>query len=459
MSVTHYLSAFFARPNWRKLLFVGLVLHLLVGAYGLYVELDDKSFSLSTMGDVVQYGLIQAALILLFVSSGREEKVRYSMDTRFYLEQYPDEKQRFLVWQRNAEENSQVRMGVDESTKDRLGREAGLVISQSVLIYRPAPGATIESLRFELQDTWYEPPWMVSDQALDIILKRFNALEQFDYNGLTLATKGLREDADGLTLEFHKSCFYSYLATNMVPEVRLPGGLPYRMLLEPGPHLNTLETSLPENHLGLSCLMRTSDGYLLIPLRGQNTNVFKGHLSPSVSGAANISTCSDKKYGGYSPHAWLLQETREELPFFDNYREAFPTGIANALRHAYFLGMTRELRRCGKPEVFFFYPLPLDSHTLKTSITQHQKATASSTPIQAARHNIDWHENEAYLVIREQDVFTALDTRQVRCGSRWHQKIAHHSILTYQGKTYNISESLLVNLLLYRIWRQAEKEV
>lgn len=348
MSVTHYLSILFSRQRWRHALLAALLLHLGLGAYALIQDIA-LGLNLSLLINSVQFGLIQAALMLLYSNTSKQEGQRYSFDTRFYLKHYKDERHRVLALQRHATGEARALVGIPASELFgpglmRLTSRRDLMVSQSVLEWAPQRPMTIDEVTFELMEEWYDLPWIVAEHGLDTILKRFNAVDRYDYNGLTLATHDWRATSDRFALRFKKSFYYNYLATNMLPEMRLPGGLTYRDLLEPGPSLSDLDTALPENHLGLSCLIRTRDGALVIPRRSQHTNVFKGQLSPSVSGAANLTTCRDPA-GGYAPLAWLAQELIEELPFLAHASAAFAEPLSQCLQRAEFLGMTRELRR------------------------------------------------------------------------------------------------------------------
>lgn len=454
MTVTQYLSILFSRPRWRHVLGAALVAHLVVGGFALLRALL-AGIDLSLIMDGIQFALIQAALFLLYFSSSRMENVRYSLDTQFYVERYYKEHSRFLAMKREGMGGYGAQIGLEAGDTRRLAGRRDLIVSQSLLEYRPPADATIQDLAFRLEDNWYELPWVVADQALEITLKRFNALEKYDYNGLLMAVTGLERGPEGATLVFEKATYYSYLVTNMLPEVELPGGLTYRDMLEPGPALATLETSQPENHLGLNCLYRTRDGDFIIPRRSQNTNVFKGQLSASVSGASNLHTCRLGRTGTYGPLAWLINETREELPFLFT-EEGQPTGdeaLEDLLGEARFLGITRELRRCGKPEAFFFCPLPLTTGEVRQRLVAHRRARGETVEMSEIRA-IDYNENAGFLLVNEAALFEGLG-QHIEPGKRRpplfrkaRPEFQHR--LRHEGETYVVSEALFVNLVLYQ---------
>lgn len=455
MSITHYLSILFSRQHWRHALLTALLLHLMLGVYALALDII-RGLDLSLLINSVQFSLVQAALVLLYHNTSKQECQRYSLDTRFYLKQYRLESHRFLALQRQRSGRLQVLHGLpadmcNDEGHARLITRHDMIISHSVLEWAPKQPMAIGEIHFEVQDDWYDLPWFMAEHGLDTILKRFNAVERYDYNGLTLATRGWQIGPDHFTMRFQKSFYYNYLATNLLPEISLPGGLTYRSLLEPGPRLSELHSALPENHLGLSCLLRTQDGALIIPRRSQLTSVFKGQLSPSISGAANMATCRDSE-GNYSPLAWLTEELFEELPFLAASPDAFPASPQQYLEHTLFLGMTRELRRCGKPELFFCLQLPIDADSVRRLWAQHQHPSNEEAALTALQ-GIDHNENSDLLVIDEEQLFQRITTRVAQNKRRWpnQQQADFHIVLAQGEKTDILSESLLVNLILYRL--------
>ncbi|MBB3185644.1 hypothetical protein FHR95_003235 [Halomonas fontilapidosi] len=455
MAITQYLGIIFSRPRWRHVLAAALVAHLIVGGYATLRELF-YGMSLSLIMDGIQFALIQAALFLLYFSSSRMENVRYSLDTQFYVERYFKERHRFLAMKRHGQGGFKPQVGLTSADTRRLGNRRDLIVSQSLLEYQPPVAATIQDLAFRLENNWFDLPWVVADQALELTLKRFNALEKYDYNGLLMSVTGLEQHASGTTLVFEKATYYSYLVTNMLPEVEMPGGLTYRDMLEPGPVLSTLETSLPENHLGLNCLFRTRDGDFIIPRRSHNTNVFKGQLSASVSGASNLHTCRLGNQGTYSPLAWLINETREELPFlFTEAGQAVGDDAMQALLgEACFLGITRELRRCGKPEAFFFFSLPITTDEVRQRLRAHLREQGDHPISMSEIRAIDFNENAGFLLVQERALFEGLGQhvlpgRRVVPFTRPKPPEFQHR-LAYEGESYVVSESLFVNLLLYQ---------
>lgn len=443
MSVTEHLSVTFSRPWWRRVLLAVICVYPVIGLVALWFDVTD-GFGLSLLFDVAQLVLVWGGLLLLFAGTSKEEDDRYSLDTGFYLTRYRDEVGRVLAVRPGAD-GGQVLTGLGRDAVEVLtgpaGEVPGLVVSHSVLEWAPSRPWPITDVRFEVGDDRYDLPWVIGEGGIERVLQRFNAESRRDYNGLTLATRGWQADGDGIRLTFARSFYYSYFVTNMLPEVTVSGRLTYRDLLEPGPALNDLGGALPENHLGMSCLVRTADGALVVPRRSQDTHVFKGQLSPSVSGGASPGSCRDAELG-YSPLSWLVRELSEELPFLAGADDVFPGGLRAELARAVVLGMTRELRRCGKPELFFFLDLPVPAARVRELAARWRD--------DGSRPGIDHHENERVLVLDEAEVLAGLTTQTRGRGKGRRSDV----VLTVAGAPYVVSESLLANLVLYGRLRQ-----
>lgn len=483
MTVTQHLRILFARRNLRNVLLAFTLGFGIIGGTGLAMQLLDDWLTLSFWLDTAQFVLIQIALILIYMSSSKKEGARFCLDTNFYLNRYKKEQPQWL-WLKREAGKLQAKQGFTQGdltacccgsqTLDcqRCSGEAldekksgtivykydadNTVLSQSVLCWGAEQPLKLDQVHFHLEDEWYNLPWFISEGALEQTLLRFNAnsAQKFDYNGSTLSLKSIETHEQSaeplLTFNFRKSTYFSYLATNMLPEVKLPGGASYREMLEPGPKLHALDNASVENHIGLSCMFVTTDGHFIIPVRNQNVTVFKGQLSPSVSGAGNLSTCSNFDHCGFSPMAWLIHETAEELPFLQRTEikniTPLPTPyheLEKEFERARFLGVSRELRRCGKPELFFSYQLNMDSKQVGELIKLHDKQAQQSKTEELSRHTQDYNENEKYLLVPMADIHQTLRTVDNK------KKQVTSVVLKHRGAEFVLSESLLVNLIFY----------
>ena len=202
----------------------------------------------------------------------------------------------------------------------------------------PAP-VSIERLTVELEPSSYQIPWYIEQYAEDLI-RRFSPAKTF--NGTTLRLNGFGDD-ERIAFRFQYARYYDYLVTNGSHDSVLFNELTVRDILEPGPALSPLEASHCANHLGLSALIVSEDNFLLLQLRSQHVSSFAGMLSPSVSGAANADTFQNAQ-GSLTFAAWFEAELGEEVS---------SQLTLNDFSGVEALGVSRELIRLGKPEIFF----------------------------------------------------------------------------------------------------------
>lgn len=221
-----------------------------------------------------------------------------------------------------------------------------------------AQHSTVEHvfLNVDLKDA-YQLPWYLESDGTTLLRERFNTFSGQDFNGATLSVKDLKLDPSQQTqrIEYQMRVgrYFEYLLTNMIPEATL-SGVSIRSWLEPekSESISSLPTAQAENHLGLSALFYTQDGYVLLGHRHDGNTVFKGEWSPSVSGAANLDTCRVGGVDAYNAKQFFMQEAKEEI------LNLFPGLLTSEqVKDLRFLGATRELIRMGKPEIFFAHQL------------------------------------------------------------------------------------------------------
>lgn len=157
-------------------------------------------------------------------------------------------------------------------------------------------------------------------------------------------------------MEFQKCQYRDYVATNLsigkdlVPRLTWYWPLDWfqdtvRDLLEPGPELKKLNSANCSNHLGLSCLLTTQDGFMVIAKRSRTVVIDPGKLGPSASGALEFSDICPQQ----APHAFV------GTPFLGIRKEIYQELAVkrDELSDLRCIGVVRELRRGGKPEAFF----------------------------------------------------------------------------------------------------------
>lgn len=410
-------------------------------------DANNVSFAISFTNDLMQISLLLLTFYFAIRFSNKTEKSRSFSNPLILQKIYSENIDKALVYgnEKNKLTLSEVENHFNNkselpekffSTKDRI-------VSCSVEVEIPK-GLTIADIEFELMDEDYQIPWFIEESARKILLTKFIDSSNFcedlmsegrgsDYNGTTLAVKDYKISNKQLKFQFRKSFYFNYLVTNVSPEIEILGHKTIRHMIEPGPKLNNFFYSSAENHLGMSCLIVTKDNYIIIPKRSFKTSVFQGQLSPSVSGAANIATCMNK-VGDINPYQWLLKEIEEELD----------EKLSVTMDEVKFIGFSRELRRLGKPELFFL----INSKKTKKEVSEILNKRNPNT-----NNSIDYNENEKILYV-PMDHFDKLYTenntvpfKDEICGGK---KSEYKVRLNIDTNVYEVSESLLVNLIYFK---------
>src|SRR5690606_38368965 len=121
-----------------------------------------------------------------------------------------------------------------------------------------------------------------------------------------------------------------------------------------------LPISKASNHLGLNVLLLTADQKLVIQERNNKVSSFANTLSPSSSGALNYSIAIDEEKN-VSISTAIRNELAEELSAEIDIDEVF------------LLGLPRELKRLGKPELHFLAKTSLSSTELLAIVERNPK--------------------------------------------------------------------------------------
>jgi hypothetical protein len=478
-------------PNFKETLVCPMVGPTLTKFINLKCPDSDGSGRLQTLLALLETVLLISAIVYVFSNSNKGENTRYFDYPGYYLRKYKNESYRFLAVKK---ENKKTRAGtlknlkLEETITKKVNEIAKrkklseqyiswaelhdinkteifeIIFSNSVAEYIPEnpDQYSIEKVTFNLLDKSYELPWFISESGIELLARRFN-ISKADYNGMTLALDSYEKTSSELKLNFSQSFYYNYLLTNMLPEMEIMPKVSVRNLIEYGAagKLNPLSCTLAENHPGMSCLISTKDGMLIIPKRSANVTVFKNQLSPSISGAVtNITSWDGEKY---TASEWFKNELFEELK--EALTEKQITDVTTNLKEIKFIGMTREVKRLGKPELFFSLELDIGSEDLREKIDEYNNKLKVDEELEL----IDEHENVKFLLINTDHLIDNL--KSLTGGGYLARTIAKFNptdrsaakrgyFVTFDYSTEEkdliISESLLCNLILFKSHRDKQ---
>jgi hypothetical protein len=247
----------------------------------------------------------------------------------------------------------------------------------------------MEAIQVRVDEAYpeYKIPLKIAGKAQDIL----EELENNFYDSTTIRLNGVQQKGDSITLTVSKARYLEYVMTNYALDafLREKGWTrSLRDIVHPTTQLCRLEESLLANHIGVGTLVFTADNYLLLPIRPKGrVGIWREEITPSISGATSF---DDDLYSFRSgPISSWMREGREEL------------GLENAdfdEGKSLFLGITRELLRGGKPEVFFVTQLRITRAAL----------------LQKFKRARDGWETEHLRWLEFTDPLTSPDTKQKR---------------------------------------------
>ena len=161
------------------------------------------------------------------------------------------------------------------------------------------------------------------------------------YNGQLLRLKDLHSSESKVELVVQPVFYEQVCRTNLILDAKEKGiGRSIRETVSPDGSLEPLINSRLANSLGMNFLLFTADGRAVMPKRSRRVIVRSGQLSPSFSGVMEYTDS-----GSIKVHQnVLIREGFEEINLLEQHL------LKDSIR---FLGISRELIRGGKPEMFF----------------------------------------------------------------------------------------------------------
>lgn len=389
--------------------------------------------------------IITLAITYLIKQTNKDEKRLFSSSKYILFPKYLNDIEKLICHPNNPAEIIEATRAKKENKPFDINFFDKKIYTKSIYLIEPSILSSnnidkISNLEFRHNGQSYSPPPLISSIAKEKLVEKFNhqSNNKSNYNGVTLRVKNVLIENNKIILEMETSFFFYYLITNMIADIEIFYNTTVRDILEPGQpsyKLNNLNITQAENHLGLNCLLIDEHKNILIGIRNHKVSAFKGQLSPSVSGAANLVTCSSKD-GNLSPLFWLEHEMNEEI-FSNSNNAEIKKFISSLSSKAIFLGLSRELMRLGKPEAFFAIKL---SNIEKEELKHYMFNSNEKSPDQS----IDQNENESFSWINLDNI---IKNNQYKHDN----KNDHYTITipTYGEHRFVLSESLLVNMLLY----------
>lgn len=220
---------------------------------------------------------------------------------------------------------------------------AQLLLPQILIFDNTKSQLDLKDIYFIHEGSTFQLPQIIkgiTEEAYNRKVKLLRTKKQYR-NEKNLRLKSIQ--IDKATLNVEDVYYKDYIHTNMVLDFKKNGHQTLRNTIHKG-KLEKLEESVLANHLGINILLFTIDNKLILLKRSKRTALMQGQLC-SVSGAFNATGVLNNSINTPVPFSQLLSFL---------YREAVEEiGVkAENIFDLVVLGITRELIRGGKPELF-----------------------------------------------------------------------------------------------------------
>lgn len=228
----------------------------------------------------------------------------------------------------------------------------------------------------------------VSAAAFDEFRKAAKSSGKSFYNSQTARLQDVTSSGP-ITLGFQPATYFDYVRTNMAMDFDDPLHGSLRAELHADHRLEPLAESSLANHLGINGLVFTSDATMIVQCRGSKVLTNPGQACPGFSGAVTEDDVERAMVGrqhvGRLSDVHVYRELTEEL------------GVRpRTIRSRRFMGLSRELLRGGKPEIFYSLDLDLTAADVLSSTPKEREGTVFAVPLRAASSELTPREARNY---------------------------------------------------------------
>lgn len=200
-----------------------------------------------------------------------------------------------------------------------------------------------------------------------------------------------------IRLHIQKTHYWMGHVSNFNLDLKFHGwGERLRDIVVPGPKIGSLPNSKASNHLGLNCIISTSDNNIILQQRSERVAINPNKLGPSVGGGMDW----DFRISTHNPPSLFVGMKREI------YEEL---GIEmEDLSDVRLVAICRELERGGKPTTLFVVETPLSSEEVLERYRIRPKDKWESNDIELVDSNDV--ERIKHIMYEREDV--ALETKE-----------------------------------------------
>ncbi len=207
----------------------------------------------------------------------------------------------------------------------------------------------------------YELPDIVSNTFIELYNAHYGS---YKVNFHTVRLNHYKIKDNTLNLYIQKSTFYNHLVTNRATDLPINNEMSLRDLFEPGPKLVPLEKSVFSNHLGVICLVNTSDKKTILFHRSRTATTSKNKLTTAVAIGLRV----PKEYGFNEDEDIINKESFLNHLYTVIEKSMFVS--KEDIKELNFLGIGRDIHEGGKPQMFMAAELNISSSEFNNNFNE-----------------------------------------------------------------------------------------
>ncbi|QOS69821.1 hypothetical protein GS424_008290 [Eggerthella guodeyinii] len=197
-------------------------------------------------------------------------------------------------------------------------------------------------------DVWYALPQYAHAHFDDLFHAHSTS---FTINAPMLRIDSCLVGPNQIIFTSSRTTYFDSLVTNRALDVELSKGLTLRIKENHANRLTPLRESVLSNHLGLHCIILTSDGFYVFVLRGKDVTIGKSMLGISMMAAYKLRGFESERIGFEHVFDGLEKELEGELGIEAD--ELIDCTYATSQNHM--VAFYRDWVEGGKPQLLFSY--------------------------------------------------------------------------------------------------------
>lgn len=296
--------------------------------------------SLIDFSIIISFILVYILTMIISISSKTltnrlEDHIKLDRDYDKLMRRYPLDK--FVVYKNKSNKNKLFRKRVETTEIDEYTYKFAIIIENEI---------KTKNIRIiDDKSKKYIQPEFIKEH----FKKLMSAHSTSDiYNQMNIRLDKIEETNNNINLYTSRTMYFDSLVTNRAMDFELGNKLSIREILNPGPYVEPLESSVLSNHLGFNIYIKTNDNKIIFVNRNMNVSIGKGTLGSSVGASLKIRYCVDEKYN-FNTHGIkkaVMEEMKDELGINE---DCYEFSLNKNL-----IAIYRDLIEGGKPQFLFY---------------------------------------------------------------------------------------------------------